>query len=147
QHNPETVRFLLLGTHYRSPIEWSDDRLTEVKRSLDSFYRFFERYQRITLENFYQVSAPTRRAPFVVEENSVFLAEVVRLREEFLAAMDDDFNTGGALGSVFELLTTLNRFADQARLEEPNPAPTDLAAFKRGVVVLRELGQILGLFN
>jgi cysteinyl-tRNA synthetase len=147
QHTPETVRFLLLGTHYRSPIEWSDDRLAEVKRSLDSFYRFFERYQRITRESFYQVAAPTRRAPFVVEENSMFLAEVARLREVFLAAMDDDFNTGGALGSQFELLTTLNRFADQKRLEEPNPAPADVGAFKRGVVVLRELGQILGLFN
>jgi cysteinyl-tRNA synthetase len=146
-HTPETVRFLLLGTHYRSPIEWSDDRLAEVRRSLDSFYRFIERYERITRESFYQVAAPPRRGPFVVEENSLFLAEVVRLREEFLAAMDDDFNTGGALGSLFELLTTLNRFADQKQLEEPNAPTAELAAFERGVVVLRELSQILGLFS
>ena len=41
-HNPETVRFLLLSTHYRSPIEYSEDRLNEVAKSLQSFYRFFD---------------------------------------------------------------------------------------------------------
>src|SRR6476620_5831165 len=35
QHHAETVRFLLLSTHYRSPIEYSDDRLNEVRRSLE----------------------------------------------------------------------------------------------------------------
>src|SRR5262249_55941158 len=53
---------------------------------------------------------------------------------------------GAAVGVLFELLTTLNRFADSKALEGPSPAADDLAAFRRGVVVLRELGGILGLF-
>src|SRR5947207_2612145 len=61
KHSPETVRFLLLSTHYRSPIEYSEDRLAEVKRSLDNFHRFFERYQRVTGQSFYQLQAPARR--------------------------------------------------------------------------------------
>jgi cysteinyl-tRNA synthetase len=61
--------------------------------------------------------------------------------------MNDDFNTGGAVGALFELLTTLNRFADTRRLEEPNPPAEAVADFRRGVVALRELGQILGLFR
>ena len=64
KHQPETLRFLLLNTHYRSPIEYSDKRLEELRRSLDGFYRFFERYQRITNKSFYDLSAPTRQAPF-----------------------------------------------------------------------------------
>src|ERR1051325_5408352 len=48
RHQPETVRFLLLSTHYRSPIEYSAERLVEVGRSLEGFYRFFERFERIT---------------------------------------------------------------------------------------------------
>src|SRR5205085_5250606 len=52
-HHPETVRFLLLSTHYRTPIEYSDDRLAETARALQSFYRFFERYERITGFSFY----------------------------------------------------------------------------------------------
>ena len=59
--HPETVRFLLLSTHYRSPIEYSEERLQEVGRSLESFYRFFERYQRISGESFYALTAPKRR--------------------------------------------------------------------------------------
>ncbi len=54
----ETVRFLLLSTHYRSPIEYSEERLQEVKRSLEGFYRFFEGYERVRRESFY--SLPTR---------------------------------------------------------------------------------------
>src|SRR5207237_7700122 len=48
QHQPETVRFLLLGTHYRSPIEWSEERLSEVTTSLQRFYRYFEAFERFT---------------------------------------------------------------------------------------------------
>ncbi len=61
--------------------------------------------------------------------------------------MDDDFNTGGAIGMLYELLTTLNRFADQNRLEEANPPANAVAEFRRAALVLRELSQILGLFH
>jgi cysteinyl-tRNA synthetase len=147
-HSPETVRFLLLGTHYRSPIEYSEDRLQEVRRSLDGFYRFFERYQRITGGDFYRLSAPTRHAPFDTGDTpGVFLTEVARLREQFLECLSDDFNTGGAVGVLYELLTTLNRFADTSQLEGPAPSPAAKADFERGVLVLREMGQVLGLFR
>jgi cysteinyl-tRNA synthetase len=60
--------------------------------------------------------------------------------------MDDDFNTGGAVGAVYELLTTLNRFADARKLEEPTRDAAAVAEWQRGVAVLREVSQILGLF-
>jgi cysteinyl-tRNA synthetase len=145
QHNPETVRFLLLSTHYRSPIEWSDERLGEVKRSLDGFYRFFERYERITKSSFFALQAPTRRGDLLMD-GTEFLVEVGHNRQQFLNCMDDDFNTGGAVGLLYELLTTLNRYADRENLES---GAADLAAvenFKWGTLVLRELSQILGLF-
>jgi cysteinyl-tRNA synthetase len=144
QHTPETVRFLLLGTHYRSPIEYSEERLQEVRRSLEAFYRFFERFQRITGESFHGLQAPATRAPF--EDGGELLAEVGRLRDEFLGQMDDDFNTGGAIGTLYKLLPVLNRYADARRLEEGRGQSADLQAFRRGAVVLKELSQILGLF-
>src|SRR5262245_42890588 len=100
RHSPETVRFLLLGTHYRSPIEDSEERLTEVAKSLQSFYRFFERYERITGESFYAI--PSERTEKVPNA----------LQERFFEAMSDDFNTGAAVGVLFELLSGLNKFAD-----------------------------------
>jgi cysteinyl-tRNA synthetase len=147
RHEPETLRLLLLNMHYRSPIVYGEERLQELRRSLENFYRFFERYQRITREDFYRLAAPARRGPFEVEPNNPFLADVARLRDTFLMAMDDDFNTGGAVGVLFELLTALNRFADTQQLEGASPTAGDLASFRRGVVVLRELGSILGLFQ
>ncbi len=76
--HPETVRFLLLSTHYRSPIEYSEERLQEVERSLKTFYRFFERYERVTGASFHRIDAPTRRGEFRSE--GPFLQEVGGLR-------------------------------------------------------------------
>jgi cysteinyl-tRNA synthetase len=142
RHAPDTLRLLLLSTHYRSPIEYSEDRLAELRRSLEGFYRFFERYQWIAGASFYQLSAPTRAGAF-----PGLADEFAQLRNACLASMDDDFNTGGALGVLFELLSALNRFADVHKLEDPTAAPPARDEFRKGVVVLRELSQILGLFR
>jgi cysteinyl-tRNA synthetase len=142
RHHPETVRFLLLSTHYRSPIEYSDDRLNELARAVQGFYRFFERFQRITGESFYQLPG----APQLLDERDILTEHLAQLRQSFLAAMDDDFNTGGAVGVLFELLSALNRYADERNLEAPGSAPCAIADFRRGVLVLRELSGILGLF-
>ena len=72
---------------------------------------------------------------------------MARLRATFLDYMSDDFNTGGAIGSLYELLTALNRFADARHLEGAGKTEEAVAEFERGVLVLRELTQILGLFH
>jgi cysteinyl-tRNA synthetase len=147
-HRPETLRFFLLTTHYRRPIDYSAERLEEVRRGLENFYRFFERFQRITDSSFYQLQAPARRGDFDSQGvHREFLGEVARHRATFLEHMDDDFNTGGAIGVLYELLTTLNRFADSRQLEGGRPDPASPAEFRRGVLVLKELSQILGIFH
>jgi cysteinyl-tRNA synthetase len=144
KHQPETVRFLLLSTHYRSPIEYSDERLAEMRRGLDGFYRFFERYQRITGQSFFDVQVAKFDANWTAGPD---WNEFVLLRQKFFDGMDDDFNTAGGIGVLFELLTALNRFADKKQLEGAGrDAEPALALFKMGSTVLRELSQILGLF-
>jgi cysteinyl-tRNA synthetase len=145
KYHPETVRFLLLSTHYRSPLEYSDDRLQEVGRSLESFYRFFERCERVGQGSFYRIEAATRRGEF--RGDGPFLKEVGGLRARFLECMDDDFNTGGAGGVLYELLNRLNRFADEKKLEDPAADPKAKAEFTEGVKSLRELSWILGVFQ
>jgi cysteinyl-tRNA synthetase len=61
--------------------------------------------------------------------------------------MDDDFNTGGAVGVLYELLNRLNRFADEKKLEAPSADARAKAEFMEGVKVLKELSQILGVFH
>ena len=145
----ETVRFFLLRTHYRSTVEYSEQGLEETKTGLDGFARFFERYQRITGQSFYDLPPIARRADGeLAAGDDPLLREVVQRRAEYVAKMDDDFNTGGAISELFELLRALNKFADQQQLEDP-AARTEsaLASFRRGVDTLRELTAVLGLFR
>ena len=61
--------------------------------------------------------------------------------------MDDDFNTGGAIGELFELATITNKFCDDADLE--GKGKTDAAAvakFTSLLTTLKELANILGIF-
>jgi cysteinyl-tRNA synthetase len=147
-HDPETLRLLLLSTHYRSPIEYSEDRLEEIQRGRDNFNRFFERFQRITEQSFYKLEAPASRPKRNANaSDDTFSADVRRHRDAFLECMDDDFNTGGAIGVLFELLTALNRFADTRKLETPAADAAAIAEFHGGALVLRELSQILGIFR
>ena len=61
--------------------------------------------------------------------------------------MDDDFNTGGAIGELFEIVHALNRFAHEPGLEPGRARADRLAEYRAGMVVLKELSQILGLFR
>jgi cysteinyl-tRNA synthetase len=147
KHDPETIRFFLLSTHYRRPIDFGDDRLEEVRRGLEGYYRLFERFERVSGTSYFSLQAPTTKGPFDAKGNDkVFLAEVERLRESFLEHMDDDFNTGGAIGVLYELRNVLNGFADSKQLEVNRDAGA-LADLRRGMVALKELTQVLGIFQ
>jgi cysteinyl-tRNA synthetase len=147
RHEPETLRFFLLATHYRRPIDYSEERLEEVRRGLDGFYRFFERFFRITKTSFYDLKPPTKRRPPSPDASVGIGAEVAALWAKFLEHMDDDFNTGGAVGVLYEMLTALNRFADARQLEAATAATADVEALHRAALILKELTRILGIFE
>jgi cysteinyl-tRNA synthetase len=60
--------------------------------------------------------------------------------------MNDDFNTGGAVGALFELLTALNKYADDEKFESGNADQLAIESFAQGGSRLREMSDILGLF-
>jgi cysteinyl-tRNA synthetase len=153
KHKPDTIRFLLLSTHYRSPIEYSEERLDEVAKSLQSFYRFFERYERLRGESFY--SLPDRMSERWPAEKDIAVGwaypdlakKVPELWRRFHEYMEDDFNTGGAVGVLYELLGVLNKFADDSGIEVPaGRSMENVLMLGRGAAVLRQLSSILGLF-
>ena len=145
----EVIRFCLLSSHYRRPISFSEGRLDELQGSLDTFYRFFQRYERVTGESFYDLAAAEKRADGEVADGGhAALEEVRQLRESFLEAMDDDFNTGGAVGDLFKMVGALNRFVDQSGLEDAAKASAeDVTALRQGTATLAELSRVLGLFR
>ncbi len=142
-HKPDTLRALLLSSHYRRPIDFGPGRLDEIDRSLQTFYRAFERFNELTGERFDALEAPIKRGELDPGGSSL-LKEIAEHRGRFLDAMDDDFNTGGAIGELFEIVHALNRFAGSLPVATP---AAGIAEYKRGMIVLKELSQILGLFK
>ncbi len=148
RHQPETIRFFLLSTHYRSPIQYSEELLQQTARSLEGFYTFFKRYERVRGRRFFDLQPAMNRAAGDFDPaGNAFLTEVAALRQRYLEAMDDDFNTGIATAVLFQLLTALNKFIDAEKLEAGKPDADKLATLDRGATVLREMAGVLGLFR
>lgn len=145
----ERLRFFLLKTHYRSTSIFGDEPLAEAGVALDTFYRLFQRFERITGISVYALQIPTRRADFQPPASTdPTLVEALRLRDSFLSKMDDDFNTGGAVSDLFEMARSLNRFIDSHHLEETaKRTPEHLQSLQSSMEILRELSAILGLFT
>jgi len=143
------LRFFMLQTHYRSPIDlgiwdWNDktkpipDGLISAKAAFETFLRFAERVDRVLGTSF------ADRPGFIASgsTNAKFAAALKKF-EQF---MDDDFNTGGAVGLLFELVTNLNKFADDLQLEVPGRATAQgQQEFADGVGLIRDITGILGL--
>eukprot|EP00456_Euglypha_rotunda_P009721 TRINITY_DN1225_c0_g2_i11.p2 TRINITY_DN1225_c0_g2~~TRINITY_DN1225_c0_g2_i11.p2 ORF type:complete len:522 (-),score=167.66 TRINITY_DN1225_c0_g2_i11:1324-2889(-) len=149
KHDPETIRFFLLATHYRSPIDFSDERIAETGKSLEGFYRLFETYERIAGQSFYSLKPGTTRSDStpLTGEPAAYFTELNTLRQRYLEAMDDDFNTGGAVGVLFDLRKTLNAFIGDHKLDTAAADKSKLPAITAGMLLLKELSSILGVFR
>ncbi len=97
------VRLFMLQTHYRSPLEFSTDRLDEATTA-------FERVENLVrnLRWSRDTRPTTSGAPDGARATLATACDAAR--EKFVTEMDDDFNTAGALGAVFELARAANTF-------------------------------------
>ncbi|MHB8863413.1 MAG: cysteine--tRNA ligase [Pirellulaceae bacterium] len=145
----EQIRFFLLRTHYRSTVVFSDEDLAESSAALETFYRFFERFARITRQAFYDLPVARTREEGALQPNgNPLLGDVQRCRDGFLEKMDDDFNSGAAISELFELVRLLNKYIDQHQLEDvAEPDPLLVASLVTGTRTLRELSALLGIFR
>ena len=135
---PEVVRFYLQSTHYRSPIEWNEERLEEAGIA---YARLREALARAEGAGPDDSDGAGPRVGLKDLDKARLLEEVSELRREFVEAMDDDFNTARAQGHLFEIAKAINRVADQS-----GGSPLERAALPAAGRHLRELGETLGLF-
>ncbi len=84
EYHPEVLRFFLSSSHYRSPINYSEDNLQLARREVDKFYRLFEKF-----DFCYEDSKSSEQYKFNA------------FRTYFNEAMDDDFNTPRAIAVMF----------------------------------------------
>jgi cysteinyl-tRNA synthetase len=143
----ERIRFFLLRTHYRSTVLFSEEAIEEAAIGLETFYRLFKRYHRITRGDFYHLTAPAHRSaePSGSRGNAA-LDAAAECKRRFIAAMDDDFNTGGAIGELFELAKIANRYCDEKNLEGGGADNATMGDLTLLMATIKELSSILGIF-
>ena len=97
-YDPETLRFFIVSTHYRSPLDFSDARLTEAQKSLARL--------RQAQETLGELSEMMSAGP--TADSLALCDKVKELREAFMEAMRDDFNTALAISHMFALAKEIN---------------------------------------
>jgi cysteinyl-tRNA synthetase len=130
---PEVLRFFVISTHYRSPLDFSDERLSEAGRSLERLKTAADNIRQLEKEN-----APGGEN----DAAGALLAAARTAQEKFYAAMDDDFNTALALSEMFGLAREINIYYNAVTTEK---APYDAVEFKQAGDIYFDMADILGL--
>ena len=117
----EPIRYLMISSHYRSPINYSTDILEQGKNALERLYTC-----RDNLDFAFKNAAEGGEAP-------EFLA---KYKQEFIDAMDDDFNTADAIGVLFSMVREINTMVAEG---------AGKAAIEAAIALFDELTYVLGL--
>ncbi len=127
QYGYEPIRYLMISCQYRSPINYSFDAIAQCKASLERLYTCRNNLD-FALKN-------------AVEEAGEKDAEIIALidgkKDKFIEAMEDDLNTGEALGAVFELVRDIN--------SNVNEGVQSKALVEYAAKIFDELMDVLGL--
>jgi len=125
KYEADVLKMFFLSSHYRSPVDYTDEKMQECKTALEKFHILFERIVGAPLVGaLNRVRATTRVAPTLDD-----------FRNKFVEAMDDDFNTAKALAVLFDLTNYANKLIDDKK---------NASGAKK---MLQELGGVLGLFQ
>ena len=127
----DAVRLLMLQTHYRSPLDFSFDRLDGAVGTLERI--------RGTVANLRWAAESAPQDGELNDADRVLGAEVDKATAEFTRQMDDDFNTAGALAAIFGLVTAANTYLADAGED------TSTAVALRASDALVELLGVLGV--
>ena len=133
----EVIRFYLLSTHFRSRSEFSRERLQESQAGFErvrSLCIYLAERSRILAESGVNVSTP---------ESEGLRGLVEEVKEDFLHAMDDDFNSAEAIGHLFRLVREVNR----VRAEKEESFGEDGETIERILDAFRMFDTVLGLFK
>lgn len=123
KHEADVLRMLVLNSNYRNPLTFSDDVLDQTARAL-------ERLRGGLRPAFPEASG----APQDVLES--LAGQLEKTKAGFVEAMDDDFNSAGALGHMFDLVRSINQARDASATAD------ELSSAQQ---TLLEFGEVLGL--
>lgn len=133
-YSPDALRFFLISNHYRSPLDFSDERLEEMTRSLERLGT--------AIDNVLELLAMPAGAKS--PEAQQLLETAHKDEEDFENAMCDDFNTALASAAMFDLAKNVNIFKNAV---VNNGVPVDSAAMSEVKRVFKTFTDILGILE
>ncbi len=134
-YDAAVVRLMMLQTHYRSPLEFSTARLDEAASAYDRL--------KTTVRNIRWARSVTPAPESAADGGRESLEGwVAEARTRFATEMDDDFNTAGALGAIFELARAANTFLSH---NQGAMSTADFHALAEAEDTLIELLEVLGI--
>ena len=98
KYSGDALRYFLLSTHYRSPLDFSDERLEEAEKNMSKLKDVIARIKEMEKEE----------GKVETNESVSLKKAAARTIEEFRQAMNDDFNTGLATGVLFDFVKDIN---------------------------------------
>ena len=128
RHDPEALRLYLIGTHYRAPVEWTEEGVTDSARALERLRDLVHGEKELEAD-------PTSERGTLPEQVSAFATR-------FQGAMEDDFNTPQALAAMFDLASALYTYRDQMLQGKRAAEP-----FRDGIAALTAHAGALGLLQ
>lgn len=122
----EVIRYFLISSHYRSPINYSIDIIEQCQSALDRLYTCRE-----------SLDFAIRNAKSDIDDDEKILKLIASTKDEFIKAMDDDLNTADGIAAVFNLVSTINT--------EIINKEVSLNVCKKAAEMFDELTGVLGL--
>lgn len=121
------IRLFILGAHYRKPMEFSDFELNQAKSSLERIENTLKRIKDLNKENLSGKNS--------LDDLKGFKS---KMEENFIQAMDEDFNTAQALGFIFELIKAVNKSIDEGDISKEGMGVID-DVYNYLILVLEEV--------
>ncbi len=134
KYSGDALRFFLLSTHYRSPLDFSDDRLEEAETNMARLTDVISRIRELSAKEGTEVS----------EESKALRKAAEEAMSDFRAAMDDDFNTGLASSTVFDLARAINIYYTAV---QTGAAGIDADAVAEAAKTMKDIMGILGILE
>jgi len=132
------IRLFFLLKHYRGPIDFSDEALQNALKARERLSLAYQQLQR-RLAGAQPAALPEK---FAGEELQNFFDTIARSRRDFIAALDDDFNTAQGMAVIFDLVREVNRWSERAKLNDE-----EIAVLAEAKELLDEWNNVLGIIQ
>ncbi len=134
KHPAEVIRHFLISAHYRHPLDYASDSLHTSESAIKRLNNCLQALKKIA------ETADSTQNQKSSDEDKSLMAAIQTMQTRFAEAMDTDFNTAQAMGTIFSLITQVNKSL-------MDPTEVSKETFKKAYYVITETSQVLGIYS